>query len=404
MDEMGANRALDADAMAAAVRAAYRAADLPEAVHLDITYRCDWHCEHCYLDDRDHWPELTPAELTALVHQLHDCGVLYLTWSGGEVFLRPDFLDALALAGRLGFQSRVKTHGANLSADRIARLKDANVRRIDVSAYSRDPAVHAAFTHAPGGLAACDHGVERARNAGIPVRVSVVVLPHTLHEIKDLHAHYTKLGCEVTFQTVFRDHAGSAKLDPLALDAEQLRVAYRQIVPLQGLRDTNPKPLAAGDRSPTCEAGRTSAYIGPDGQVTPCVSFPMPIGNVREQPFREIWQTSPRRKELVAWTNAHRTGCHSCAGSIACFYCPGEAFKVTGDWRTPSPSFHSKTRAKMVALEEAGHFAFRPEQWASVPDPAGMPAPPKRFVFPIYRSRKGHGSRVEDPAHKAAAR
>ena len=91
------------DPVQAALRAAYERSGLPFAAHLDLTYRCDLDCKHCYLDDKA-WPEMTTAEILRLLEQLSTSGVLDLRWSGGEVLRRPDFLQLLARAAELGFR------------------------------------------------------------------------------------------------------------------------------------------------------------------------------------------------------------------------------------------------------------------------------------------------------------
>jgi MoaA/NifB/PqqE/SkfB family radical SAM enzyme len=73
---------------------------IPLGVQLDLTYRCNERCIHCYLDHDDHG-EMTLAEITALLDQLADAGVFFLTISGGEIFLRPDLFDILEHAHRL---------------------------------------------------------------------------------------------------------------------------------------------------------------------------------------------------------------------------------------------------------------------------------------------------------------
>src|SRR5207344_1613779 len=70
---------------------------IPLGVQLDLTYRCNERCVHCYLDHDDHG-ELTSAEITSLLDQLAGAGVFFLTISGGEIFLRPDLFDILAHA------------------------------------------------------------------------------------------------------------------------------------------------------------------------------------------------------------------------------------------------------------------------------------------------------------------
>ena len=55
-----------------------------------------------------------------------------------------------------------------------------------------------------------------------------------------------------------------------------------------------------------CSAGHTACYISPYGDVFPCVQFPLPSGNVRQQKFMDIWQ-SLRPAERSALDNRARS-------------------------------------------------------------------------------------------------
>ena len=111
------------------VDAAYLAAGVPMMVHLDMTYRCDLDCQHCYLDDKD-CPELTTTEWERLLAQLHAAGTLYLSWSGGELFLRPDFLQLLHKAAELGFVNRLKTHAGLVTPELAQELTHCRVQSV----------------------------------------------------------------------------------------------------------------------------------------------------------------------------------------------------------------------------------------------------------------------------------
>ena len=65
---------------------------VPIAVHMDVTYRCNERCVHCYLDHDDHG-EMTTDEIKGVLDQLAEAGVFFLTFSGGEVFMRRDFFE-----------------------------------------------------------------------------------------------------------------------------------------------------------------------------------------------------------------------------------------------------------------------------------------------------------------------
>jgi len=91
---------------------------IPLSVHVDLTMRCNERCVHCYrvIEDR---PELTTAEVKALLADLARAGTLYLTFSGGEIFLRPDLFELIAEAKRLRFDLRLKSNALLITAENV---------------------------------------------------------------------------------------------------------------------------------------------------------------------------------------------------------------------------------------------------------------------------------------------
>ena len=88
---------------------------VPLAVQLDVTYRCNERCVHCYLDHEDHG-EMTTAEIRGVLDQLAAAGVFFLTLSGGEIFMRTDLFDIVEYARSLMFSVKIKTNGLTTRA------------------------------------------------------------------------------------------------------------------------------------------------------------------------------------------------------------------------------------------------------------------------------------------------
>jgi radical SAM protein with 4Fe4S-binding SPASM domain len=65
------------------------------------------------------------------------------------------------------------------------------------------------------------------------------------------------------------------------------------------------------------------------------VQFPLLCGNLREQPFSEIWTGSERLREVRAIRAKHLSTCSSCSHLGSCTRCPGLAF-MEGNMRGPS--------------------------------------------------------------------
>ena len=82
---------------------------VPLSAHLDVTYRCNERCQHCYLDHDDQG-EMTTAEIKDILDQLAEAGVFFLTLSGGESLMRRDCFEIIEYARSLMFNVKLKTN------------------------------------------------------------------------------------------------------------------------------------------------------------------------------------------------------------------------------------------------------------------------------------------------------
>src|SRR4029077_13443316 len=73
-------RGVQGDSMSLMQQMNQRAMELgvPLAIHLDVTYRCNERCVHCYLDHNDHG-EMSTAEIKDVLDQLAEAGTFFLT-------------------------------------------------------------------------------------------------------------------------------------------------------------------------------------------------------------------------------------------------------------------------------------------------------------------------------------
>lgn len=386
---------LPASSAREALMLAYGRAGLPWTCHIDITYRCDLDCQHCYLDDRERWPEMTTTEWRSTLDQLAELGVFQVAWSGGELLLRNDLMELLAYAKSKGFVSSLRTHAGHVTEALASQWRELGIENVRASVYSLNEAVHDAFTRRPGSLRATLRGLERLVAAGVPAQADAVLQANTIEEVPAMVSFFGTLGAKVEFSTnIYRDHLAREKLDLLDLTSAQ-RVRARELIWRHQSGDADiHAPVASKLEQGTCGAGRHYLHITPDGAVWPCVMFPMALGHLREHSLRDIWDNSPERRAILAWKNKDRGACTSCGGSEVCFYCPGEAYKHSGDFKVAPAHFHARTRDMMHGLEQARGPRYSAEQWASVPEGGPRTAKPSHFQFPIYRPSKHGGARV----------
>jgi len=85
-----------------------------------------------------------------------------------------------------------------------------------------------------------------------------------------------------------------------------------------------------------CGAGRFYCAIRPQGNIEPCVFFPLTIGNIKTDDFEDIWNhnkifTELRNKDLL------KLNCGKCDYRYYCGGCRARAYAYFGNWLAPDP-------------------------------------------------------------------
>lgn len=326
---MGLMQELNARALALGV---------PISTHLDVTYRCNERCEHCYLEHDDKG-EMTTAEIRALLQQLAQAGAFYLTLSGGELFLRRDAFEIIEFARSLMFCVKVKTNALLIREKEAQRLRDLGVDQVQISVYSHRPEIHDAITKVRGSLQRTLDGIRCLKSAGLKVTIANVLMRGNISDSSAVQKLAAELGVTYTVDpTITPMMNGDTSVLRLRIQAHDLQQVFRN-PDLVGDADkycAPPPPVdeAALQEIP-CSAGHTFCYISPYGDVFPCVQFPLPTGNVRRQKFIDIWQRSPALQEVRSIRAGDLPVCSTCAHVGTCTRCPGLAY-MEGNMRGPS--------------------------------------------------------------------
>ena len=266
---------------------------IPLAVQFDLTYRCNERCIHCYLDHDDHG-ELSTAEVKGILDQLS---------VGGDAvphFQRRRAAPAQGLLRASGVRARAAVR-------REAQDQRHSSGRARSGAHPRSRRSPGAGEHLlpPGGSARRDYesaGVPRTFDRGDPVsegsrparadreradateRRRLSRRPRSggvaRRRMQHRPDHHAENG---------RRHVDHFAPNGRAADAPGLHrsVARRRRI----LCDAGPCDAETLDALP-CSAGHTACYISPYGDIYPCVQFPLPSGNLRQQRFEEIWYDS----------------------------------------------------------------------------------------------------------------
>jgi pyrroloquinoline quinone biosynthesis protein E len=319
---------------------------------LELTYRCPLKCVWCNnpLDfERYGGSELTTEEWKDVLRQARALGSLQLGFSGGEPMLRDDVEELVGYASGLGYYTNLITSGIGLTEKRLAALKNAGLKQIQLSIQSADRAL----TNELVGARAHDIKLDVARRIkahGFPMVLNVPVVRQNIDQVERILAMAESIGVD------YLEFANIQYYNWALLNREELLPTREQIAHAESAVKAARERL--GNRMtiyfviPDYYEGRPKACmngwgtihltIAPDGAALPCQEVRVIKGlefpTVREKPLAWIWNESPLFRKFRGddWM---QEPCRSCSEKEKDFGgCRCQAFLLTGDAASCDPA------------------------------------------------------------------
>ena len=319
-------------------------------VSWNTTNACNMYCDHCYREAGcKAEEELSTSEAKTMLEQIARAGFKIMIFSGGEPLLRPDILELVAYATKLGLRPVFGTNGTLITLDMAHKLKAAGAMGMGISLDSMDAKKHNEFRKFPNAWEGAVQGMKNCRGAGLPFQIHTTVMDWNSHELEAMTDFAVELGA-VAHHFFFLVPTGRAKtIEAESLRAEQYEAVLTRIMKKQQEVDIELKPTCApqfmriaaqmGVKTRFrrgCLAGTAYCIISPRGKVQPCAYLNMELGDVRETPFDEIWKNSEVLNTLR--TLEYKGGCGSCEFKRVCGGCRARAACYNdGDYMAEEP-------------------------------------------------------------------
>jgi radical SAM protein with 4Fe4S-binding SPASM domain len=313
---------------------------IPLVAHIDLTYRCNLRCVHCYLTEGKKQLECSTEEIKDILEQIAEAGTLYLTLSGGEIFLRKDLPEIVRHARKLHFAVRLLTSGTLIDEGMIDEIAEWHPELVAFSVYDLDPGVHDAITKRKGSLSKTLKIISALKERGVPIKISSVLMQSNINGYRRLYSFAKEIGAQfqVDYRITPKTDGSQAPLRYHITDQQARQVLGDPIFSKEYESDPDPLQGYSGvfNEIP-CGAAHMSCYISPYGVVTPCIQVPMECGSLRERSFSEIWSGSPELKAFRAIRFSDIPKCANCKLFAYCRPCPGLNLVETGSLFTPPP-------------------------------------------------------------------
>ena len=311
---------------------------IPLNVSFEVTLRCNLRCVHCYNFDRElpYAPErnrddeLSDREVHRILDEVRAEGCLFLAFTGGEALLHPGLEGFIRHARASGMSVRIKSNGSLLGPGMVDRIAGAGAMAADISLYGARAETHDAFVKLPGSFERTVAGARRARDAGLEVRLTFVLVRQNAGEVAAMIDLAGSLGVNYSAdpQLSARYDASRSSLEH-RLDGALLERMFRgPLRPLLPSRDPQRDSVQ-------CSCARSVCGITAFGVVYPCIGAPLPAGDLRRQSFREVWRDSPQFRWIRGLKLEDFPACRSCEHIGYCPRSSGTVFNNTGVYNGP---------------------------------------------------------------------
>jgi radical SAM protein with 4Fe4S-binding SPASM domain len=332
----------------------------PVDVSIEMTRRCPLECQHCYnnlpmgdLAARNR--ELSKQEYEAILDELADMGVIWLLFTGGEIFARKDFLEIYTYAKQKGFLITLFTNGILINEKIADYLREFPPFAIEITLYGRTRETYEALTQLPGSYDRCMRGIRLLRERGLPLKLKTVGTKVNCHEVIGMREFAEQeLGVDFKFESLINPRIDCSqaplevRLSPeevVALDLNWPKLAseYRQL-----LEQTIAKPAQPSSTVYVCGGGVKSFAIDPYGHMSICVISHQETYDIRSGSVREGWEQflfKVRQRERT-----RPTKCDACGIQSVCSMCPANGELENGDQESPVDFLCEVAHLRALAL------------------------------------------------------
>ena len=254
----------------------------PYFAQWEITYRCNLKCIFCnvYKDKTYDTSELSTPESLRLLDELKKAGILFINFTGGEPFLKKDFVEILRHAKKLGFFVTMNENGLLLKQH--APLIRNYVDSIHVSLDSHRPQEYEMLRGAENTFSKVLEGIQAAKEQGIHVAVNMTITKKNFDQMEEFCVFAKDLAVDV-FLTIVSviptEFSDTSQSEDIKVDFKQYAQRVRELKRKYPFIKTSNSYLRfveqGGFNNYRCLAMTTTINIKPNGAIVlPCGYFP----------------------------------------------------------------------------------------------------------------------------------
>jgi len=357
----------------------------PKWLAWEITGKCNLNCIHCRSSSSMGSDEgdFTLDEARALIDEITSFAKPVVVLSGGEPLLRKDVFEIAAYGTSKGLRMALATNGIYINDETCSKIKESGIRIVSLSLDGSTPEIHDDFRKQPGAFEATLRAAEFLKNNDIEFLINSSFTKRNQDDIPNVYRLAKKIGAvawymfmivpmgrgeELMAELISKEDYEEILKWHFEMELEEKEILVRPTCAPHYYRIVQQEAEAKGidferrnlkfgtGGAKGCIAAQSIAFIGSRGDVQPCSYFPTSAGNVREQTFQEIWETSPLFKDIRSFKD-YKGRCGSCEYLSVCGGCRARADVILDDYMEEEPfcTHIPKKTLREMAKEKASN-------------------------------------------------
>jgi radical SAM protein with 4Fe4S-binding SPASM domain len=338
---------------------------LPLEGHLDLTYRCNNDCLHCWLRIPAAAPErrreLSFDEIRRIVDEARELGTRQWSISGGEPMLRPDFPEIFEYLTGKAVSYALNTNGTLVTPKLARLLKRRGSKMVALYGSTRETYEH--ITRNAVGFEQVMQGLRYLKEAGAGFVVQLVPMKSNRHEWMRMVELATSLsdlwriGAPWLHLSACRDEDLNARISVERLDPREVVALGNPDHPFEeseaprcGQTDSDGRLFRA------CIARRRNFHVDPYGGMSFCsfLKEPSMRCDLRRSTVRMGWdEFIPSLAERSFDGEEYRERCASCELRQDCRWCPVYGWLEHGRFSAPVEYLCEVARENRRSREES---------------------------------------------------
>ena len=306
----------------------------------ELTARCNFNCNMCYVhlaepQIKNIGQELSNEQWLDIARQARDAGMLHLTLTGGEVFVRPGFRDLYEQLSQMGFLIEIFSNGYLIDESVMEWLGEIQPYTLRFTLYGASNDTYEKVCGVKDGFDRVSHAIDLVMQAGIPFYMVSTIVKENINDLPAMQRFANEKQVELTVTSSVIKPVRGATQDAAS---HRIDLISKHDECLERMIERGEDRLYPHIEHPLdiCGSYRTGFWLTWNGNLQLCCFMSEPAVSLASgREFCEAWQLLLEQLEQLRNPEA----CENCQYEGFCPKCPGLLAAECGNYAGTSPNF-----------------------------------------------------------------